>query len=116
MAGWAGLAIWFSFVYIGLGTSYGARPQARAVNLSLTILDEVKVCELAGWLAGWVGRKISTDGRTGGRAGWRTRGLADGRRTDGRTDGPWTDRGRTPGRNPEIIVYENFKIRIFRFS
>ena len=33
-------------------TSYGARPQARAVNLSLTILDEVKVCELAGWLAG----------------------------------------------------------------
>ena len=93
-------------------TSYGARPQARAVNLSLTILDEVKVCELAGWLAGWA------DARAGGRADWRT----DEERTDGRTDrgrtvgGPWTDRGRTPGRNPEIIVYENFKIRIFRFS
>ena len=66
-------------------TSYGARPQARAVNLSLTILDEVKVCELAGWLVGWVGRKFSTDGRAdaraGGRAGWRT----DEERTDGRT-------------------------------
>ena len=36
-------------------TSYGARPQARAVNLSLMILDEVKVCELAGWL-GWTHR------------------------------------------------------------
>ena len=53
-------------------TSYGARPQARAVNLSLTILDEVKVCELADWLAGWVGRR---DGR---------RMKADGRTEDGR--------------------------------
>ena len=51
-----------NFTRLVLGcTSYGARPQARAVNLSLMILDEVKVCELAGWLAGWVGR-----------TGWRT--------------------------------------------
>ena len=98
-------------------TSYGARPQARAVNLSLTILDEVKVCELAGWLAGWLGWTQNFDGRTDGR----TRGLADARaggrtkngRTNGRTvDGRWTDGGRTVDGRPDEKsgMYENMKI------
>ena len=42
--GWAGLAIWFSFVYIGLGTSYGARPQARAQTWPENEEVEVGIC------------------------------------------------------------------------
>ena len=86
--------------------------------MSLTILDEVKVCELAGWLAGLDAKFRRTDGRAdaraGGRAGWRT----DEGRTDGRTvDGPWTDRGRTvDGRPDEIRKLLYMKISKFEFS
>ena len=49
-----------------LKTSYGARPQARAVNLSLTISIEIKVCELAGWLGWTQGWRTDEGGRTDG--------------------------------------------------
>ena len=80
--------------------------------MSLTILDEVKVCELAGWLAGLDAKFRRTDGRAdaraGGRAGWRT----DEERTDGRTD-----RGRTvDGRPDEIRKLLYMKISKFEFS